>query len=66
MDVDLEFWFSFTSTLLYYAIYPILVIATWLFYLVCLIASPFIYLASIVKDVVSLPVRLLAKFEVNN
>lgn len=66
MDIDFEFWLWLTSTLLYYTIYPVLVVATWLFFALRLILSPFIYLAWIFKEVVLLPIRVLAQFEVSN
>lgn len=64
MDVDLRLWLSIASTILYYTLYPLLAIATWLFYLIRFIASPFIYLAYIFTEVVLLPMRILAQFEV--
>lgn len=66
MDVDIRFWLTIASTVLYYAIYPLLVIGTGLFYLVRFVASPFIYLAYVLKEVILLPVRFLAKFEASN
>jgi hypothetical protein len=65
MDIDFDFWLSFTSTLLYYAIYPLLVIVTWLVYVLQLLLSPFIYLAYVCKEAVLIPFRFLAKFEVS-
>lgn len=66
MEVVIRLWLTIASTVLYYAIYPLLVLGTGLFYLVRFVASPFIYLAYVLKEVVLLHVRLLAKFEASN
>lgn len=63
MDADTHFWLSIASSILYYTIYPLLILGTAVVYLVRIVASPFIYLAFITQEVILLPVRFLAKFE---
>lgn len=53
-----------TSTL-FYLLYPIFWLLTWIFYIVYWILSPLIYLGYLLKEVILLPVRFLAKFEVS-
>lgn len=66
MDVDTHFWLSIASWIVYYAIYPLLILGTAVAYLVRIVASPFIYLAFILQEIVLLPLRFLAKFEASN
>lgn len=60
---DLQLWLSVASAIVYYTLYPLFVVATWLLYILHWLASPFIYLGYVMKEVVMLPLRFLAKFE---
>jgi hypothetical protein len=63
-SMSIRDWLSIASTATYYALYPILFIITWLFYVLHWIASPFLWIGYIIKEVAMLPIRFLAQFEV--
>ena len=58
------YWVYGILTVLYYAFYPIYWLAVWLLYILYCIASPFIYIAYLIKEATLLPFRFLAQFEV--
>jgi hypothetical protein len=64
-SMNLHAWLAIASTTIYWALYPVLLILTWLFYILHWIASPFLWIAYIFKEVAMLPIRFLAQFEVH-
>lgn len=52
------------TTTLYYIIYPVLLLATGLFSVVCVFLIPFVHLGRIILYLLLVPVTILAQFEV--
>lgn len=63
--MELGQWLSIASAVLYYTVYPVYYLATWLFYVLYWIASPFLWIGFFIKELLMLPVNFLAKFEVS-
>jgi hypothetical protein len=59
-------WLSVTGTILYYILYPVLLVGRLLFYIVQWVLTPFIYIGYIVKETTLIPLRFLAEFEASN
>ena len=59
-------WLSTTTRVLYYILYPIYWLATWIVCILHWIASPFIYVWYLLKGATTVPFRFLARFEVSS
>jgi hypothetical protein len=54
------------ANVLYYILYPILLVGHLLFDIIHSLLSPFIYIGYILKEIVLIPLRLIAEFEVRD
>ena len=60
----LAYTFSATSTLLYYALYPVVRLLAAVWYILAFLSSPFIYIGGVGIDIALIPWRIFASFEV--
>lgn len=58
-------WLAVAANSIFYILYPVFWLLTLLLSIVYWILSPLIYLGYLLKEVVLLPFRFLAKFEVS-
>ena len=57
-------WLSVLGSTVYYTTYPSLLVGRLLFYTVHWLLSPFIYIGYALKEIILIPVRCCAEFEV--
>jgi hypothetical protein len=57
-------WLSIAGAILFYTVYPVLLLGRLLLYILDWILTPFVYVGYVSKEVALIPCRFLAEFEV--